>query len=288
MLWGLLLLLLSLCVIVHQYLTRKTLRSVAMLIAGFAFIWLSCHYYLWDTLAHALLGIRNSDSIVASIEIGPITKPEAFITYGLTNSFPLYQPIMGTLDLRHIPAQNQVALMHLSGKLSYPSGKKINFDGDSGIYYGEGNALQTLLPGFEWFNINTPNPRITLLSVYKNTYKDLSTEAGTYTGEAQFDVYQSKIASETPLLRGSQININQNPITIREVETYPKQGNVVVRMDSLGLTTRSYDGDFRFCLLNRTRRQAFPLNSSSYVLEQALILFGVDLVNKDWSNNSMA
>jgi hypothetical protein len=285
MLFGLLLLCLTFSIVVHQYLTRKTLRSSVLLISGYALVWLSCHFYIWDVFAPA--PFRSHSSVASSVEIAPITKPDAIITYSSVRSFPLTRPIEGTLNLQNIPAREQIVLTHLAGKLEYPNGKRLSYSADNGVSYGVPGALQALLPGFEWIDTGIHPTRVAFLSVYEPTYKNLATVEGTYTGKAQFDIYQNAIISEAPLVSGNQINIDQNPVTIRDVENHPEIGNVVVHMESLGLTSEINNNDFKFCLLNRSRRQAFLLDPHSFSLDQSLILFGVRLVYQSWDPNFM-
>jgi hypothetical protein len=284
MLFGLLLLLLTLGVVVHQYLTRKTLRSVVLLIAGFAFIWLSCHFYIWDAIAPAPFRSHNGDSIASSIELVPTNKAKEGIIFGSVQSYPLSRPILGTLDLRNIPVPERVVLTRLSGRLNFPNGEKLSYTGDARVNYEAPKALQTLLPGFDWINPEILNPQITFLSVSRLAFKNSATLAGTYTGEAQFDIYRNAIVSEIPLTTGSQVNIDRNPITIREVEYNRETGNVAIKMDSLGLTTQINE-EFTFCLLNRARRQAFRTTMGRFTFDDNLILFGVDLAYKRLSLN---
>jgi hypothetical protein len=285
MLFGLLLLCLTFSVVVHQYLTRKTLRSVVLLISGFVFVWLSCHFYIWDAFAPVPFRSHNSDSIASSIELVPTTKANEVRIIGSVQTYALSRPILGTLDLRNIPVPDQVVLARLSGRLNYPNGEKLLYAQEDRVNYGIPKALQSLLPGFEWINLGILNPQVTFLSVSKYAYKKLATLAGTYTGEAQLDVYRSAIVSEIPLISGGQINIDRNPITIRDVEYNREIGNIAVNMESQGLTTNTDDDEYTFCVLNRARRQAFRTTIGRFVLDENLILFGVDLAHKRWSLN---
>jgi hypothetical protein len=209
--------------------------------------------------------------------------------YGTYVTLPLNRPILGMLDLQNIPATDEVMLTHLASRLEFPNGENFSYTGSVQAKYGVENALRTLLPGFEWLHLDNSDPRVEYLSVPKYKYNNLSTRPGTYTGEAQFELYRDEVISEVPLIVGSRINFNQNPISIADIEYLHEAGGVGVYLHRVGLTSDTYRGDeLKFCLLNRTRRQALSPSlpgGSNIIWGQELILFGLVLEHPQWNLN---
>jgi hypothetical protein len=283
--FGLLLFAITLCTIVHQYLTRNTRRSVVLLIVGIVCAWSSCHFSLWDSLLRTPLNIQNQENI-SRIQVVPIIKPRAGIIYSELPASPWELPIMGALTVQNIPDSSAVIFRYLDGRLEFPDGEQLSYHGGVGNSLGVNHMLSTLLPGFEWGYRNNFNPTTQLLRAPKNINEEKIAQAGNYYGKATFDLYQSSIVAEVPLTYG-RIPMAPLPDAITEISFQRETGRLWIQADHQGLTMNAYDDDnYTVYLVNRVRRQAFASASNSYssfITNKQMILFGVDLVHRRWS-----
>lgn len=283
---ALLYLVLSIGAVVHQYLTRKTVRSWTLLIAGIPLAWLSCHYSLWDTLLPSSFNSKEGESAAHSIKI--VTRMETNTIVPPFNA-PFFQQnrsIVGALDLLNIPVDQVIVLRNLTSHIHFQDGRELLYDNRAWATYGSADALRALLPEFEWTVLNQQRSFIQFLWVSQREYKDLGNQAGTYTGEAQFEVYRNAIISEVPLIKGAQADSGSGPITIVNFELYREAGSpLAVILERSSLTAGQPSGnELSFCLLNRPQRQAFQLDSTAGMgdFNTSLILPGVNLTRRSW------
>jgi hypothetical protein len=284
--FGLLLFAVTLCVSVHQYLTRKTRRSVVFLIVGIVCAWTSCHLSVWDSLVRAPLHTQNRENI-SRIQVTPVIKPHDVLYIGFSMS-PWDHPIMGALNVQNIPAFSEVVLNDLDGRLEFPDGEQISYHGRVRTSFSKNNVRRALLPGFEWGANSEINPQIQLLQVSHTIYKEKKAQTGNYYGKAAFDLYQNSIVAEVPLTYG---RIPKGPLSYAITAfDYQRETGLWVQADSRGLTMNTNDEDnYTLCLLNRVRRQAFaPAGAGgliNFLTNKQMILFGVDLVHRRWLLN---
>lgn len=269
----------TLGVSIHQFLTRKTIRSVALLIAGFALVWLSFQFSIWEASAHHSFRTQSSVDGTLSVNLVPVNKADYFPMN------PLNRSISAVLVLQGIAAPEEVVLTHVDSQLDFQNGERISYTRDNSITYGGNIATQALLPGLKSISPFIFNPSFELLSINESKYKELCNRVGTYTGEAQFNVYRDAIVSEVPLIKGAQIRFDPNPIYIANVEFEREIGRLSVFLEYMGLQINTdRDDEFIFCVLNRAHSQMMPCviyTTSGFI--HLMIIPGIDLMH--WETN---
>jgi hypothetical protein len=242
-------------VAVHQFLTRKTKRSIALLITGLAFVWLSCLIFLG-----ARHPSRTQSSVDATLSVNPdpMRKASGLKPFSMTpfSKNPLNRSIMAVLDLQGVAAPEEVMLTNVNGQLDFQSGEKLSHtNGNCGAHFGRNRAAQILLPGFKLISPLGYITPVELLSVSESKYKELCNRGGTYSGEAQFNIYRYGIVSEAPLIKGVQIHFGANPVSIKSID-FRETGILSVFFEYLGLAiVQDRDDDFLFCVVNRAHSQ---------------------------------
>jgi hypothetical protein len=267
----------------HQFLTRKTKRSIALMIGGFVTVWLGCLFFNW---AHRPLGTQSSIDATLLVNFVPMNKAYLPSYENATRPFsnnPLNRPISANVVLQGLAVSEEVMLTHVNGQLDFQTGERILYTGKGyGQNYGIDKTTQTLLPGFQLKGFFQDLP-VEVLSVSESQYKELCNRGGIYTGEAQFNVYRDAIVSEVRLIKGARIIFGQNPISIMTVAVERNPAPVPhlsVYLESIGLKLETDRNDeFYFCVLNRTHLQFVPFTYDASPLSylELLIVPGIDL-----------
>ncbi len=268
-------------VAVHQYLTRKTRHSIAMLVAGILLVWVGFYSSIWDTILPSTSVIQASERAVSAIEF--IVNRETFKTadYHPPPYLRSGRPIFGTLSLMNILDSEEIVLTGLSGHLKFQNGEEISSQRAAWVSFG--NAMQRSLPGFEGTGPDVTSSVVELLEVPENQYSKYCNQKGIYTGEAKFDIYRDEAIAEVPLIAGSRLSIGSTEMLIANVENTDGGKHLHVFLDSRSLAADSgLEGfEFNYCVLNRSRRQTLNLFRAGGDVTSGqripLLLPGIDL-----------
>ena len=281
---GLLLLAVTLVTIIHQFLTRKTRRSIIFLIAGIVLAWTGCRYFIpYAPSNHQVRKAASYINLITSV------KPANAGFYRSFHDGSGNKPIITSIELQNVPASEEGVLAINDGHLEFANGERISYNGGAVIPFGSSHALRSLLPGLAWIRGSDISPQIQLLLVSPRVYKDLSAQPGTYSGNVKFDLFRNEILTELPLATGRRIDMDPQPIVITGVDHQPATGNLHVYLEQRGLMPPdNYKDSIFYCLVNRVRQQALaPLFSgvSNVSMNRPMILFGVDWRYRKWELN---
>ncbi len=259
--------LVGITVVVHQYMTRRTRRSVIILIVGTLLAIPDAH---WAEIAAAQPAFRGAAASADKIELVVRTMPNSGLEYhGPSDS--TRRPLFGAFDLTNIPSGNVACLESISGGLHLGSGKILGASLHPSQCYG--NALPALFPGYEGTLVPQPTGLIDLLEVTDDDYRQWGDRSGSYSGQAQFVLYQYVPRGEIALkASGERLSIGSSLVTLSRVESAAGKLSVVVVGRSIGEDNLSY------YIVNRKSRQILGSGSgaASATLRQ-LILPGVGI-----------
>jgi len=283
--FGFLLITVTLVTIIHQFLTRKTRRSIVFLIAGTVLAWTGCRYFaLYSPFDHQIRKAASYINVVTSV------KPANPDYYQNFNDGPFNKSIITSIEFQNVPASEEAVVTVLDGHLEFVNGKRISYHGDDVIpYVRRSHVLRPLLPGLTWIRSGESSPQMQLLSVSKSVYEDLSARPGTYSGNLKFDLFRNEKMAELPLAVGRRIDMDPQPIVITSMLHQPETGNLGFYVEQRGLMIQdNYKDSMSYCLVNRVRQQALaPLLSgvTSSSMNKSMVLFGVDWRYKKWEPN---
>lgn len=279
--FGLLLLAVTLVTIIHQFLTRKTRRSIVFLIAGIVLAWAGCRYFIpYAPSNHQVRKAASYINLITSV------KPANAGFYRIIYDGSGNKSIITSMEFQNVPASEEAVLTSNDGHLEFANGERISYNGGAIFPFGISHALRSLLPGLAWIRGSDISPQIQLLSVSPRVYKSLSAQPGTYSGNVKFDLFQNEILAESPLAAGRRIDMGPQPIVITGMDHQPAPGNLHVDLEQRGLMPPdNYKDSIFYCLVNRVRQQALaPLFSgvSNISMNRPMILFGADWRYRKW------
>ena len=254
-----------LIVILHQYLTRRTRRSVTILVAGLILTVPSANW-AENTASMPL----SPSSGGATIGLAVMTAPEGSVRY-VGPERKAKQRIVGALDLVKVPDDAEVWLTSMSGQLDFPGGNALGYKNHTVSVYGD--PLAGLLPGFTGASTPKATTLVDLLAASDEVYREWGSRPGTYSGVAQLQTYRYVTKGSLPLKSGEHLETGSDLVEVSKVTL--EQDDLYVTMSA-----RSLDGvNLSFYIFNRKLRQV--LGSDSAVpgssRERQLILPGVSV-----------
>ena len=268
----------TVAVVLHQYSTRRTRRSILILVSGLLAIFCLFRFTDYEGVAW-LLEKANGDSAAGrQIEVSFAARVGRTLSYGSSqnrrsNSENL-PSIVGALDVRNIPPSQVVVLTGLQGRLEYPDGSWIVFVNRYPRLYG--NPLRAFLPGFKGSQADGVTRLLDILSPSGEEYRLWSGRTGTFVGEARCELYRDTVIGEVPLVPGTRFQAGSTLLQIINVELVADR-RLDVAFEGRRIVSSS-DGveGLNFHFVDRRRRQVLGglgINQSK-TLPIPLIMWG--------------
>ena len=227
----------------HQYLTRRTQRSIVGLSVGFILLIAVTSIWPWNVLKAFHGG--DTRSISFSFDSGG----DAF-TSEVEGS---YVSISGVPRIAGAAPDEDVELRFLKGALQPASGNRVP-QRDSYATYGDA-AIRTL-PGHAWFGRRGPRiSPLRVMTVKPELFQDLVGSSGTYIGEARGGRYSYRRLGAVPLRAGTRFHQGSVASIVRSVSTRPTEVLVVLRQRYVGSSLRR-DKPPKVLLVNPDEKRA--------------------------------
>ena len=257
---------LCLVVILHQYLTRRTRRSVVIFIVG---LLLTVPTADWAQITPSQ---RLTPAISAGIgKIGLVvrTQPETSLSYSGPLD-PSKRQIFGAFDVVNIPRDDAVQLINMTGRLDFGGGNSLIMTKRASYAYG--NALEGVLPGFGGAAESKTTRLVEFLSVSDEDFAKWGNQPCTCSGQAQFQLYHYAPIGTLPLSAGARLQIGSNLVAISRVD-FDSDGL------SVSLIGRRIGGEnLVFYFLNRRLQMVLgSAHSSESATGRSLITHGANI-----------
>jgi len=228
-------------VVSHQYLTRKTRRSVVIVLAALFVL------FVIDQVSPSARpfhippvdrSIVNPDRVRVLLDPKSVAASDAF---AFRPQAPLRKDISAKIEVQGMPAGQivQPTLAHVS--LKYPDGKTAAFDGSVQQTWGqwEIDALRHPLGGAEVYRPEQPGefrePLYRLIRVDESLYRSHAQAAGTLTADILFSVSRYVVVARLPVKQGAKFKKQSDYFLITDVLRDPDGVRLVVREGRLGL-----------------------------------------------------
>ncbi|MBZ5552042.1 MAG: ABC transporter permease [Acidobacteriia bacterium] len=245
-------LLLGAFVVCHQYLSRRTGRSVVILALSLILIHPIYHLTSWDLVEsfQSLTRPENSESRRIGLALRDKASNSGGNDWWVSDSdnSPGQQAIFGVLELSNVQPSSIVVLTRLKGKLAFDDGSQIPYARDREEYYG--NVQEAVLQGLKIPGQTAATQLIELLKVEKGLFTEKGKESGNYSGEAHFRLYRYEAKGSLPLKEGAHFQRGSYLATVYRVALEPGQLSILLRGRSIG---SSDEGPVY--VINRNRRQ---------------------------------
>jgi len=228
-------------VISHQYLTRKTRRSVVILLSALFVLFVIDQVSPGARPFHIPpvdRRIVNPDRVRVSLDPKSVAASDAF---GFRAGPPLRKDISAKIELQGMPAGciAQPTVTHAS--VAYPDGKVAAFDGSVQQRWGqwEIDALRPALGGAEVYGPEQPGesrePLYRLLRVDESLYRSRAQAAGTFSADIVFSVSRYVVVARLPVQAGAKFKKQSDYFLITDVLRDPDGVRLVVREGRLEL-----------------------------------------------------
>ncbi|RPI28685.1 MAG: hypothetical protein EHM61_04265 [Acidobacteria bacterium] len=260
--------LLAASVVSNQYLTRKTRRSVVILLSALFVLLVIDQVSSGARPFHIPAvdrAVVNPDQVRLSLDLKTVAASDAF---GFRAQPPLRKDISAKIEVRGMPAGYiaQPTLTHAS--IEYSDGKKAAFDGYVQQRWGqwEIDALRHALGGAEVYRPEQPGesrePLYRLLRVDESLYRSHAQAAGTFTADILLSASRHVVVARLPVRQGAKFKKQSDYFLITDVLRDPDGVRLVVREGRLELQFADLKPEEGlrpgriFVLLNSARNQA--------------------------------
>jgi len=276
---------------IHQYWTRKTIRSLILVAGGTSLVLYTGQFSKWDIFAKAmppvLPQVFNTDAVTVGLDSGTVGSSEQRVGRNTQRQ------IRGEIQMNNIPKefflQPEIHDWHLQyGNKTFQSDSswqdhRSNFENKP--WYTD--CLEANLKPVQVINAGLENSAYTafqhnsesvaLLKIADKDYEQYAQTNGVYSATVQLNIYQYRVAHEFPLQKGARFDRGSEHIVISDI--LKESGGVTIHLRGSNLQLRlkgdsensayleAY-GPHRLCYLlcNRNRNEAFmiyPANDSA-------------------------
>lgn len=257
-------------VVLHQYLTRGTRRSVGLLVGGAVLLLVVPE--LWRPGVSATPGAPASDPAGAPIEVHVDTSAvSAHDEFTLRATPKRRKTVLAMSECRGLPSPGGFCTLEkLQGQLRYPDGASVPVQREArpSFFSASKSTLEGVLDATVVNHVLGTSHPWDLFEVDSSTYADRGAVPARLEGQVTVALKNYRLAAELPLRPGASHRTGSEQIVIADVLRGSHSCSVVLREQRLNLLFAHRPpasglplallGDRPFyALLNREKRQAF-------------------------------
>ena len=269
-------------IVVHQYWTRKTIRSLILVAGGAVLVLYTGQFSKWDIFAKAMPPVRpqvfNTDAVTVGLDSGSVGSSEQRIGRNMQRQ------IRGEIQMKNIPKEfflePEIQNWHLQfGNKTFQSDSswqdhRSNFENKpwyTDCLEANLQPVQVINSGLEnstYTTLQHNSESVALLKIGNKDYEQYAQTNGVYSATVQLNAYQYRLTHEFPLQKGARFDRGSEHVVISEI--LKESGGVTIHLRGSNLQLRlkgDYDhaaynegfGPQRLCYLlcNRNRNEAF-------------------------------
>jgi hypothetical protein len=251
----------------HQYLTRKTRRSVAMLLGTVVLV--SAVSLVEPRPQQPFFPPQRDRAILDPAEVGVELDLQSVSTrdaFSFRRTQPIRLDVMARIQTHGVPPGQMIQPNRVRTSLHFPDGTRVQFLGPTGRFWHgpDPDALRHALGASTLVNprqlplLHESDVRIS--RVQQSLYRSYGNTAGTLTADIVFLISRYRVLEGLPLQEGAGLRRGSDSIRIENVLREPGGMTVAVREGRLRVPGRKAEEKLReprhYVLFNERRRQA--------------------------------
>jgi ABC-type transport system involved in multi-copper enzyme maturation permease subunit len=266
--------------IAHQYLTRKTARTVAGAIAGVVLIFVMQSFWPWDFLKPDFVAANDPKFDAGAVKVSLGSSVFSSEVPTMRGQGAPQKSIQAEISRQGVPKGYVLEVKEVHPHLTMPDGHPLDAKKAQNIYYGgdpDSEALEFALGGTPVVNArnNSNTPNVSLFTLDAGTYNKYAATPLKFSASVDFGASRYVVTAEMPLVKGSRYDHASEHVVVTDVLKQPDGVDIVLSQRRLHLLfdlkedqnpQRGFDGrKIVYVLLNKKRREAFiPKQGNSF------------------------
>jgi ABC-type transport system involved in multi-copper enzyme maturation permease subunit len=265
--------------IAHQYLTRKTTRTIAGAVIGVALVLTAQSFWPWDFLKPKPLPGNDPNFDAGALKVSLIGKITTSDVVTLRGQEAPSKNIMARVQMVGIPKGYVVQDQGVDPHLVLPGGTALDMipaGAKLSLYAGnqpDNDALESALGGTpivnaHGYSFNNNGDEISLFTLDSNTYNKYAAVPLKFSARVDFIAFKYVLTAEMPLAKGSRYDHGSEHVVITDVLNEPGGVDILLRERNLNLlfdikNNRRDRGLVVYLLLNKKRGEAVAVKQYS-------------------------
>jgi hypothetical protein len=239
--------------ILHQYFTRRTRRTVVGLVLACLATSLAPRFWPWNLVDRPDLTLSAEGVVLALNAATPSGVFQASPRLGGGVS------VTATPEVLDAPAGRDIS-MFVEGELRIDQGKRVPFDGVAGVL--DSGGIEAAMPGFRWLGKRQPNPaELTVARRGEASFDELAGKPATLRGTISGQFHTYRVAGALPLTAGARLENRELGAVVQRVLRGPHSAQIELRIRQVEILGGAQLP--RFLLVNRRREEMLEVDGES-------------------------
>ncbi|MEI6560484.1 MAG: hypothetical protein WCO68_00185 [Verrucomicrobiota bacterium] len=263
-------------IVAHQYLTRRTARSIAAAVVGVAVVLVVQNYWPVNFLKPAPVDNTRANFDTAAVKIEFASSPSVSDAMSIRGKEAPEKRVQANIRILGIPSGDVAEVKRVQSKLKLPNGQPLAVKAsNAGTFNGNPDidALEAALGGVSVVNADSQSSSLyaQLFAMDAAAYKKNEAQELEMSADIELLVSRYVIAGELPLKKGSRYDRGSEHVVVTDVLNQPNGVDIVLQQrkinllfdrNSLAESSFSNQKSVVYLLVNRKRREAIQPNSN--------------------------